>query len=257
MPDISPDGRSLAYWSEGDIFVSRMDATGQSVQLTHDRAGNMHPRWSPDGSRIVFHSRSVRPYDLWTIGPDGSRLKKITDGPLVWDIPSWSPDGRQLACSVFSEDGSVGGSFIIAVDVPWKDQQLEALPPVSEDELFQVQAWSPNGDFLAGNSYQDGLPTAGILIYSLGSQTYQRMAEDHEVRSDLIWLDNQRLLFSSPIASGNRSLYLLDRTTKQVREVFSHPRSDIEWPAVSPDSRTIYFATTIREADIWLASLEK
>jgi len=54
---ISPDGNSILFSEEGNLFVYDI-SEGKTVQLTHDASGsfvsNKGAIWSPDGSRIVF-----------------------------------------------------------------------------------------------------------------------------------------------------------------------------------------------------------
>ena len=60
--DVSADGRRLvltAFYPQEDVFVA--DASGDNLrQITNDAANDRGVRWSPDGSRIVYHS--ARPF---------------------------------------------------------------------------------------------------------------------------------------------------------------------------------------------------
>jgi hypothetical protein len=59
-PDISPDGREVAFSALrdaiGDIFVVNID-TGQVRNLTNDQFGDYAPTFSPDGKSIVYLAR--------------------------------------------------------------------------------------------------------------------------------------------------------------------------------------------------------
>lgn len=65
--------------------------------------GGMQPRWSPDGSLIAFRSnRTETPddtyaADLYTIDPDGSELRKVTESTLSVSKPAWDETGDRLA----------------------------------------------------------------------------------------------------------------------------------------------------------------
>ena len=61
---VSPDGLSVAYTREDDIWIFDLDRGG-SFALTEGRTGRHNPVWSPDGARIVFSS------------PDGPRVRPI------------------------------------------------------------------------------------------------------------------------------------------------------------------------------------
>ena len=56
--DVSPDGQWVTFHAslpQEDLFVVRKDG-GNLRQLTNDGFRDRHPRWSPDGSRILFQS---------------------------------------------------------------------------------------------------------------------------------------------------------------------------------------------------------
>ena len=52
---ISPDGKTIAFVYQGDIFLVSA-AGGQARQLTTNPAHDTEPLWSPDGKTVVFAS---------------------------------------------------------------------------------------------------------------------------------------------------------------------------------------------------------
>ncbi|MEN8128888.1 MAG: hypothetical protein ABFS45_01560 [Pseudomonadota bacterium] len=108
FPDISPDGRSLVYTSWLTIMPYRgavrvvqqlwtLDlAIGKAGQLLLSNVSDIHPRWSPDGTRLAFSSNRTGRYEIWTISIDGGDLQKVTDGPGEKTWPVWSPDSSRI-----------------------------------------------------------------------------------------------------------------------------------------------------------------
>ena len=109
-PSYSPDGTRLAYGSIADhngnscgsdqcswaaeLYVANADGT-QPRRLTKDEGGLGVPRWSADGSRILFDSDRNLPdansTELYSIAPDGSCLTWLTERRTASGDPSWRP----------------------------------------------------------------------------------------------------------------------------------------------------------------------
>ncbi len=73
------------------------------VSASHSKiVGDVHPHWSPDGTRIVFASDRGRDYygrhnmDIWMINCDGSNLTQLTTNGSDDDYPVWDPSGNYV-----------------------------------------------------------------------------------------------------------------------------------------------------------------
>jgi Tol biopolymer transport system component len=104
--DFSPDGVELLTVSVRDdgkrqICRVRPDGSGR-VSLTEPDTDNIHPRFSPDGRRIVFSSRRTGRVQLYVMDHDGSHVRQLTrfDAKSP-QHPCWSPDGKEIACLCF------------------------------------------------------------------------------------------------------------------------------------------------------------
>lgn len=110
-PEYSPDGQYLYFNSErsGSMQIWRMhpDGSGQEA-VTADGYNNWFPHPSPDGRWIVFlsYEPGVRGHpanqdvQLRIMPASGGRpevLAKLFGGQGTINVPSWSPDSKQVA----------------------------------------------------------------------------------------------------------------------------------------------------------------
>jgi Tol biopolymer transport system component len=103
----SPDGSHVVYDFESsahpgrELYIRPVAGGGGGVgtRLTFGSSAAEGPRFSPDGAWIAFTRLPLQGagYQIWTIRPDGSDLRQITnrEGTNRW--PEWSPDGREIA----------------------------------------------------------------------------------------------------------------------------------------------------------------
>jgi dipeptidyl aminopeptidase/acylaminoacyl peptidase len=94
-PRFSPDGRRVAFESEGDIWTVELES-GATRRLTTHVAADRAAAWSPDGRSIAFASNRWGRWDLYVMSAGGEResLRRLTGDDFREERPTWSPDGR-------------------------------------------------------------------------------------------------------------------------------------------------------------------
>jgi Tol biopolymer transport system component len=86
------------------IFLKNLD-TSEVTQLTR-LGNNSNPRWSPDGSQIMFLSWTKEDsFDISLMDKDGKNQQLIVVSPAIEIMPNWSPDGNKIAY-VSNKDGN-------------------------------------------------------------------------------------------------------------------------------------------------------
>jgi len=105
-PQISPDGKTVAYTvTTVDLAGNKSTSaiwlapTGEGTprQLTNASKKDRHPRWSPDGKRILFESNRSGDSQLWIIDLDGGEARQLTSIATDASNALWSPDGNSIA----------------------------------------------------------------------------------------------------------------------------------------------------------------
>ena len=239
--DLSPDGETIVYslLAGGVEDLYRMRTDGSEVnRLTDDAHRDRRPRWSPDGARILFYSNRSGAYEAWTIDATGRDARQVTyrqgNPGAVWD-PFWSPDGR----IAFSGPGST--TMIVEADIPWAEQTPVEVPPFDDERNFRGNAWSPDGDWLAGMA-------RGIIVYSLETGEFTSLTDSGGWP---IWMgDSRHVLFRD---TATQTIHIVDSRTGEAHQLLSVAPDGLGSSlAVSPDQRWIYFTHSSADNDIYL-----
>jgi Tol biopolymer transport system component len=123
--DVSPDGKTIAFDFLGDIFTMPITG-GKSVQFTSGMAFDSHPKFSPDGKKLLFISDRSGGQNIWWFALDKSDSLQVTKGNNEnYQSAEWTPDGtyiigsrgtRNLKLWMFHKDGGSGAQLISKPD---------------------------------------------------------------------------------------------------------------------------------------------
>lgn len=123
-PRVSPDGRWIAAsrWRPGgylDVVILDRDGTVVS-EVTHDRASDTQPAWSPDGRTLVWSSDRNGILNLFGVPVNASgqagEVRQITRVRTGVTYPWVSGDGAWIYASVYHADGWDVERFPFSVD---------------------------------------------------------------------------------------------------------------------------------------------
>ena len=98
MPDISPDGKLVAFSYLGDIWI--VEAIGGIARhVTMHEKHDVYPVFSPDGRQLAFSSNRHGSYDAFVVPIQGGRPTRLTHDSADDYVNSWTPDGKRILFS--------------------------------------------------------------------------------------------------------------------------------------------------------------
>jgi DNA-binding winged helix-turn-helix (wHTH) protein/Tol biopolymer transport system component len=209
----SRDGKWVAYTSRvnGSLWRCRAGG-GDCLQLTPAPAMALEPRWSPDGTQILFtevHSNAIR--RLYVVAANGSSAPR-TLGPadLVADVAEWSPDGKQIVLD------------------------MSAAAPGAPDYLYLVDAATGKADLLPGPEglHSPAWSRDGRLISAVSSSASEIHLYDVALKKWLpgptgtrltyqYWSNNSSSLFYQDSGEAGQPVYRLNPQSGKRELVFS------------------------------------
>jgi len=162
QPTWSPNHQKLAFkrkYSNPDgIGTINPDGTGLTM-LTFE-PDDQDPKFSPDGTKIVFARRTTAgTMDLWIMNQDGTQQAPITNTPGYSEYqPDFSPDGKKLVYVT----GANGG---LNLDIAVLDLATLTSTIISASPHYELSpSWSPDGNRIAFQTGIAGPNTACIAM---------------------------------------------------------------------------------------------
>lgn len=206
---------SIGWYTESDVLAFVSDRDGRrdiyiidlvhsiSLNMTHDRAYNDLPAWSPDG-QLTFENYRYG-------GPTITLMDTLTNDSYTiirssgTYHPSWSSDG-QLAYVA-----TRGGNLEVMIYDPATGEQRN----VSRNTADEMNpSWSPDGH-LAFDSYRE--EEGGGRIYVMNPETgVVRDVRNSEYFYDPAWSPDGALTVVSSIA-GSGDIYLMNPITGETQ----------------------------------------
>ena len=133
----------MAYVSypEMTLWRSRLDGSDK-MQLTFSPVRAYEPRWSPNGSKIVYMDVQFgRPWKICMVSPSGGNPETLTQSSTYEADPTWAPDGKSI---VFGRTDRISKAAIYRLDLT--SRNLTAIS--NSDGLFSPRV-SPDGRYIS------------------------------------------------------------------------------------------------------------
>lgn len=259
--DISPDGKQVVYAvsfpsiednsSRSELFVVGFDGQGRK-QITHTPSGEYAPKWIDQGRRIAFLSPESGSMQLWSMKPDGSDRRMLTNIEGGIESYAFSPDETQVAfikqikygkrtTDLYPDLPKASGRVINNLMYKHWDEWVETIPHIFVAKLGE-QPVAQSLDILEGEPYQ--APTKPFADIS-----------------DVAWSpDGKTIAYSSRKKEGvayslstNTDIYLYSLETGQTRNITEGMMGYDTHPRFSPDGKSISWISMERdgyEADL-------
>ena len=145
FPSFSPDGKRFVYRTfEKDGYGLRiMDLETKKISTLTSEYDNF-PLWSPHGDLIMFSRLVDSAYEIYTIRPDGSSLKRLTFTHGNDAHQSWSPDGEYIAFA--------------SSRMGFKDEVTYTDAPQPYGEIFVMRYDGSHVEQITDNQWEEGTP---------------------------------------------------------------------------------------------------
>ena len=139
------DGKTLQIWVVNAWLNDQGQVeAGEARQLTSSDGDKRQPRWSPDGSELLYVAAGPagNGLDIWKMKADGSApAVDISNHKGNESAPAWSPDGKLIA---FTEDQRQDGVLQLYV----MNADGSGLYKLSFEQDESAPTWSPKMDWL-------------------------------------------------------------------------------------------------------------
>ncbi len=241
----------VLFVMNGKVYEIDQDGADLKLVSSSDRQA-MSPAWAPDGRRFVYMAFWAGHGQLFVQDvATGKRTAVQTSGPALDFTPAFSPDGKTLAFSRATEEGT----DIYTVNI--KDNCCLQRLTVGRTYDNLSPTYSPNGQRIAFVSTHAGLPQVYVMAPD-GTDQQLFAPFDYGVTGSSNapeWApDGQSVAFHRDVA-GTLQVFVLEVRTRTVRQLTSLGRN--EDPTWAPDSRHMAFVSDRSGyRQLWIIDLE-
>ncbi|MBC8028496.1 MAG: PD40 domain-containing protein [Pyrinomonadaceae bacterium] len=156
---------------DGSAQIYSMNVDGSSLtRLTTNAYNDDHPRWSPNGTKILFQSDRDNPetgnYDIYVMNANGTSQTRLTYDATDDSAAEWSPDGSKIVFQSL-RNGQFYQVYVMNADGTNQANTSGGFAPDYQP------SWSPNGAKIAFASERDhaGRPSVYVMKANGSNQT--------------------------------------------------------------------------------------
>lgn len=252
----------IAYQTNRDgaegIWLIHPDGTEDHEIGLQVPGEHLHPDWSPDGTQLVFTSRTETDtlYVLDLETSDARPLWACAGSCLGDDEAAWSPDGSQVAFVRVMEpfdDGISSCALMMGDPTSGAVQQIGPTRSCNDREAFP--RWSDDGSAVVYHRAilrGDTVVASAVYTFDLATAEETKLTDDALFGGDADWAGERWIVFSTyplrdfPCCEVS-NLYRIrpDGTDLEQLTHFETGEERATQPRVTPDGASILYAAVI------------
>ncbi|MCK4835142.1 MAG: PD40 domain-containing protein [Candidatus Aminicenantes bacterium] len=231
-PDVSYDQICFIY--AGDIWVVPK-AGGLASRLSSPPGEESFPRFSPDGSKIVFSGNYDGNTDLYVIPAMGGTPERLTFHGMPDRVLDWYPDGNMILYASYKESGRSRFNQFFSINAKGG---LPQKLPIPYGEFGSI---SPDGktlayipiarDFRTWKRYRGGM-APDIWLFDL--TTYEASNITNHVANDTqpMWNEDELYFLSDRGPYSRHNIWKHNVKNKKTEQITRFKDFDIHFPAI-------------------------
>jgi tricorn protease len=257
-PDISPDGKMVAFSYLGDIWT--VEAIGGVARpVTMHEAHDINPCFSPDGRWIAFSSNRHGSYDVFVVAAHGGKPRRLTFDSAQDMAVGWSPDGKSILFSSTRGTGFPAATELYSVSI--EGGQEKKLPFAEAKEA----SFSPAGNLVAftrgpGTWYRKGYRGSAnddVWLAKADGSAVRRLTNfDGQDAAPMWGPDGKRFYYVSEQFNGPANIVCLELNAAgepvgKTQQVTKHRDDSVRRARISGNGEWIVYECG---ADLWLVN---
>ncbi len=225
--------------------IVRMDVDGQAMkELTGEGALEMSPRWSADGSQIVYTSYASGYPDVYTLDLRGGSRKRVAHYEGLNAFGDLHPGGNLLVLTMSSSGDP---------EIYTKDLSSGKIRRLTRNKATDTSpAWSPDGSRVAFVSDRTGGPQVYVMNADGSSPKQVTVRGSYNTAPE--WSpDGTRIAYCALRPDGFQ-IQVVDLESREVTTVTEG--GGCEDPCWSPDGRSILYSRSAGgRTDLYITNL--
>jgi tricorn protease len=241
-PDISPNGKQLAFAWRGDIWISS-GGGGVARQLTSFPADESDPKFSPDGSAVAFVSRRTGSAQVYVVPVRGGVPKQLTHHTEGYLLEQWPSDGELLVRGNRDHFWRRPERLLLLNSEERSPEQLVfdgygkhgRISPDGTRVLFTregVRGWRKG---------YEGSQASQIWSYEVKTKKFRKVCEQPTGARSPLWAGDNEHFYYIGGQSGSFNLYRRNVQSGKETQLTNFKDDSVVMPTVSTEGNAIVF----------------